>query len=214
MLHQIWLSKERFLWLRKWCQTRLHPFTDAIQSLSKWTPFLPNKQDTDPMFDSRLRFIRKWPNTYCCFCCWVLNNVFTIYGYGTIYRVFCTQKLAVQLFYLFKWIWERSGNVETNKQTHKNVWENQMIEICWLRLRGQVKGKIPSCFLCSNMGIMSIKFKLNVKKRTKTTNYIIMWFKLAGMEISHVCYGHSPSMSSGYTISAFTFTVKARWYRR
>ena len=31
---------------------------------------------------------------------------------------------------------------------------------------------------------MSVKFKLNVKKRTKTTNYIIMWFKLAGMEIN------------------------------
>ena len=46
MFHQIWSSKERFLWLRKWCKTRL------ILSLSesvRFSPFLFNKQDTDPI---------------------------------------------------------------------------------------------------------------------------------------------------------------------
>ena len=105
------------------------------------------------------------------FCCWVLNNVFTIYGYGTVYTVSAHRNSQ---FSSLSFLNGSEGAAEILRLTNKHTKLSEKIR--WLRVvqRGQVKGKIPSCFLCSNTGIMSVKYKLNVKKRTKTTNYIFM----------------------------------------
>ena len=136
---------------------------------SRWVLVWPRRYSQWPPSDFWKKF-RKLSNTFQH--PWVLNNTnMALRLWYCLYSV-CTQKLAVQLFNLFKWIRERSGNIETNNQTHKNVWENQMIEICWLRLRGQVKGKTTSCFLCSNMGKMSGKFTVMLKKKEQKQQII------------------------------------------
>ena len=83
---------------------------------SRWVLVWPRRFSQWPPSDFWKKF-RKSSNTFQH--PWVLNNTNTALRLWYCLYSVCTQKLAVQLFNLFKWIRERSGNIETNNQTHE-----------------------------------------------------------------------------------------------